>query len=113
MSINPVSERMTQQIHMFFFLNDKILKFIDDGLMNGMVFIDPQKALDPIKHNILLRKLSIVNVNVSNIIYQIEFRELGSDNFLTYITDMLIAIKYNLFLYAYMHCWFSIVRMLK
>ena len=81
--------------------------------MNGMVFIDPQKALDPIKHNILLRKLSIVNVNVSNIIYQIEFREFGPDNFLTYINDMLIAIKYNLCLYAYMHCWFSIVRMLK
>ena len=32
------------------FLNDKILKGFDDGLLTGMIFIDLQKAFDTINH---------------------------------------------------------------
>ena len=39
------------------FLNDKILKGFDQGLMTGMILIDLQKAFDTIDHVILLQKL--------------------------------------------------------
>ena len=39
------------------FLNDKILKGFDQGLMTGMILIDLQKAFDTIDHDILLQKL--------------------------------------------------------
>ena len=42
------------------FLNDKILKGFDDGLVTGMILIDLQKAFDMINHDILLKKLSII-----------------------------------------------------
>ena len=42
------------------FLNDKILKGFDDGLLTGMILIDLQKAFDTINHDILLKKLSII-----------------------------------------------------
>ena len=43
------------------FLNDKILKGFDDGLVTGMILIDLQKAFDMIiSHDTLLRKLSII-----------------------------------------------------
>ena len=42
------------------FLNDKILKGFDDGLVTGMILIDLQKAFDTINHDILLKKLSII-----------------------------------------------------
>ena len=45
---------------MSFFLNDKILKSFDDGLLNGMILIDFQKAFDTINHGIRLRKLRII-----------------------------------------------------
>ena len=45
MTINPVLGKTTQQIHVFFFLSDKILKGFDDGLVTGMILIDFQKAL--------------------------------------------------------------------
>ena len=35
------------------FLNDKILKGFDDGLVTGMILIDLQKAFDTISHDIL------------------------------------------------------------
>ena len=35
------------------FLNDKILKGFDDGLVTGMILIDLQKAFDTINHDIL------------------------------------------------------------
>ena len=42
------------------FLNHKILKGFDDGLLNGMILIDLQKAFKMINHDIVLRKLSII-----------------------------------------------------
>ena len=42
------------------FLNEKVLKGFDDGLMTGKVLIDLQKAFDAINHDILLKKLSII-----------------------------------------------------
>ena len=42
------------------FLNDKILKGFDNGLVTGMILIDLQKAFDTINHDILLKKLGII-----------------------------------------------------
>ena len=42
------------------FLNDKILKGFDDGLVTGMILIDLQKAFDTINYEILLKKLSVI-----------------------------------------------------
>ena len=42
------------------FLNDKILKGFDNGLVTGMILIDLQKAFDTINHDILLKKPCIV-----------------------------------------------------
>ena len=39
------------------FLNDKILKGFNQGLMTGIILIDLQKAFDTIDHDILLQKL--------------------------------------------------------
>ena len=39
------------------YLNDKILKGIDCGLMTGLILIDLQKAYDTIDHDILLQKM--------------------------------------------------------
>ena len=44
-----------------FFLNDKILKSFDDGLVTGMIFIDDQKAFDTINNDI------IFDININNI----------------------------------------------
>ena len=49
MTINPVSERTTQQKHVFLFLNEKLLKdFNDDGLLTGMILIDLKKTFDTV-----------------------------------------------------------------
>ena len=45
----------------FSFLNDKILKSFDDGLVTGMIFIDDQKAFDTINNDI------IFDININNI----------------------------------------------
>ena len=42
------------------FLNDKILKCFDDGLVTGMILIKLQYAFNAINHDILLKKLSII-----------------------------------------------------
>ena len=39
------------------FLNDKILKSFDQGLITDMILIDLQKAFDTVDHDILLQKL--------------------------------------------------------
>ena len=46
-----------------YFLNDKILKGFDDGLVPGMILIDLQKAFNTINHDILLKKLSIIGIS--------------------------------------------------
>ena len=42
------------------FLNDKILKGFDQGLITGMILIDLQKGFDIIDHDILLQKLHAI-----------------------------------------------------
>ena len=37
------------------YLNDKILKSFDEGIMTGMILIDLQKAFDTIYHDVLLQ----------------------------------------------------------
>ena len=44
---------------MFFFFF-KILKGFDDGLVTGMILIDPQKAFETINQDIFLKKLSVI-----------------------------------------------------
>ena len=39
------------------YLNDKILKGFDKGMMTGMILIDLQKAFDTIDHDVILQKL--------------------------------------------------------
>ena len=109
------------------FLNDKILKGFDDGLVTGMILIDLQKAFDAINHDILLKKVSIIGFSdhavkwfqsylsnrkftvnlensfskVSNISCDVpQGSILGSLLFLIYVNDMPMAVKCNLFLYA-------------
>ena len=59
MNINPASGKTTQQIHVFF-LNNKILKGFDDGLVTGMILFDLQKAFDTINHDIILKNLRVI-----------------------------------------------------
>ena len=109
------------------FLNDKILKGFDKGLITGMILIDLQKAFDPTEHDILLQKLYAIGfskhsvnwlrsyltnrtflVNLGNIFSQPacvssgvpQGSILGPLLFLIYINDMSQAVKCNLFLYA-------------
>ena len=109
------------------FLNDKILKGFDDGLVTGMILIDLQKAFDTINHDILLKKLSIIGfsdhtvkwfqsylsnrkftVNLENSFSEVSSISCGVPQgsilgpllFLIYVNDMPMAVKCNLFLYA-------------
>ena len=109
------------------FLNDKILKGFDDGLVTGMILIDLQKAFDTIDHDILLKKLSIIGfsdhtvkwfqsylsnrkfmVNLENSFSEVSDISCGVPQgsildpslFLIYVNDMSMAVKCNLFLYA-------------
>ena len=41
------------------FLTDKFLKSFDEGLLNGMMLIDLQKAFDTLNHEILLKNLEL------------------------------------------------------
>ena len=109
------------------FLNDKILKGFDDGLLTGMILIDLQKAFDTINHDILLKKLSIIGfshhtvkwfqsylsnrkftVNLENSFSEVsniscgvpQGSVLGPILLLIYVNDMPMAVKCNLFLYA-------------
>jgi len=110
------------------YLNDKILKGFEKGMVTGMILIDLQKAFDTIDHKILLRKLSVLNFSsdtimwfksyLSNRTFQVSIEKslsqpgkldcgvpqgsiLGPLIFLLYVNDMPMAInKCNLFLYA-------------
>ena len=42
------------------FLNDKILKGFDDGLVISMILINLQKAFDAINHDILFKEINII-----------------------------------------------------
>ena len=112
---------------MSFFLNEKISKGFDDGLVTGIILIDLQKAFDTINHDILSKKLSIIGffdhtvkwfqsylsnpkftVNLENSFSEVlsvscglpQGSILGPLLFLVYVKDMLMAVKCNLFLYA-------------
>ena len=109
------------------FLNDKILKGFDDGLVTGMVLIDLQKAFDTINHDIPLKKLIIIGfsdhtvkwfqsylsnrkfmVNLENSFSEVSSISCGMPQgsilgpllFLVYDNDMLMAVKCDLLLYA-------------
>ena len=110
------------------FLNDKILKGFDQGLITGMILINLQKVFDTIDHDILLQKLYAIGfskhsvnwfrsnltnrtflVNLGNVFSQPACVSsgvpqgpiLGPILFLIYIiNDMSQAVKCNLFLYA-------------
>ena len=109
------------------FLNDKILKGFDDGLVTGMILIDLQKAFDLINHDILLKKLSIIGfsdctvkwfksylsnrqfmVNLENSFSKVSSISCGMPQgsilgpllFLIFVNDMWMAVKCDLFLYA-------------
>ena len=110
-----------------YFLNDKILKGFDDGLVTGMILIDLQKAFDTINHDMLLKKLSIIGfsdhtvkwfqsylsnrkfmVNLENSFSKVSSISCGVPQgsilgpllFLIYVNDMPMAATCDLFLYA-------------
>ena len=60
----------------FSFLNAKILKGFNQGLITGMILIDLQKALDTVNHDILLQKL-----------YAIGFSKHSVNWFQSYLTN--------------------------
>ena len=109
------------------YLNDKILKGLDKGLMTGMIPINLQKAFDTIDHDVLLQKLYAIGfskhtgnwlqsylsnrsflVNLGNNFSQPtsvscsvpQGSILGPLLFLIYVSDMSQAVKCDLFLYA-------------
>ena len=122
MTINPVLGK-NHSTDICLFLNDKILKGFDDGLLTGMILTELQKAIDMISHYILL--LSIIGfpdhivkwfqsylskykftVNLQNSFSEVSsiscsMRKasiLGYLLFSFYVHDMLMAVICNLFL---------------
>ena len=102
------------------FLNDKILKGFDDGLVTGMILAALQKAFDTINLDILLKKLSIIGfsdhtvkwfqsylsnrkftVNLENSFSEVSSMSCGAAQgsilghllFLIHVNDMPMAIK--------------------
>ena len=67
------------------FLNDKILKGFDDGLVTGMILIDLQKAFNTINYDILLKKLSIIGFSDHNVKWLQSF--LSNRKFLVYLQN--------------------------
>ena len=53
----------------FSYLNDKILKGSDQGLMTGMILIDLQKAFGSIDHDILVQKLYAIGCSKYSVIW--------------------------------------------
>ena len=122
------------------FLNDKILKGFDDGLVTVMILIDLQKAFDTINHDLLLKKLSIISfsdhivkwfqsylsnrkftVNLENSFSEVSSISCGVPQgsilgpllFLIYVNDMPTAVKCNLFLYADDKCLVFLSKILQ
>ena len=110
-----------------YYLNDKILKGFDMGIMTGMILIDLQKAFDTIDHDVLLQKLYAIGFSkrtvnwfksyLSNRSFKVNLGNnfsqhasvscgvpqgsiLGPLLFLIYVNDMSQAVKCHLFLYA-------------
>ena len=123
-----------------YFLNGKILKGFNDGLVTGMILIDLRKSFDTINHDILLKKLSIIGfsdhtvkwfqsylsnrkfmVNLENSFSEVSSISCGVPQgsilgpllFLIYANDIPMAVKCDLFLYADDTCLVFQVRMLK
>ena len=106
------------------YLNDKILKVFDEGLLTGMIAIDLQKAFDKIDHEILLSKMPLLGFSNNTIEWYLSYRTfhvslnsymsfagkiicgvpqgsiLGPLLFLLYINDMPQAVETDLFLYV-------------
>ena len=109
------------------FLNDKIVKGFDTGLLTGMILIDLQKAFDTINYEILLEKMKVMGFSnhvvnwfksyLSNRNFHVAIGNslscageltcgvpqgsiLGPLLFLLYVNDMQQAIDCDLFLYA-------------
>ena len=109
------------------YLNDKILKGFDRGMMTGMILIDLQKAFDTIDHDVLLQKLYAIGFSkrivnwfksyLSNRSFKVNLGNnfsqpasvscgvpqgsiLGPLLFSIYVNDMSQAAKCDLFLYA-------------
>ena len=109
------------------YLNDKILKDFDKGMMTGMILIDLKKAFDTIDLDVLLQKLYTIGfskhtvnwfksylynrsflVNLRNSFSQpasvscgvTQSSILGPPLFSIYVNDMSRAVKYHLFLYT-------------
>ena len=109
------------------YLNDKILKGFDWGMMTGMILTDLQKAFDTIDHDVLLQKLYAIGFSkrtinwfksyLSNRSFKVNFENNFSQPasvscglpqgsifspllFLMYVNDMSQAVECHLFLYA-------------
>ena len=110
-----------------YYLNDKILKGFDKGLMTDMILIDLQKASDTIDQYILLQKLYNIGFSKHTVIWFLSYLSyrsflvnlgnkfsqpvsvscgvpegsiLGRLLFLIYVNDMSQAVKCDIFLYA-------------
>ena len=109
------------------YLNDKILKGFDEGLLTGMILIDLQKAFDTIDHGVLCEKLVSLRFTDKTILwfksyledrtFKVNIEKAFSDSgdlicgvpqgsilgpliFLLYVNDMPQSVKCDLFLYA-------------
>ena len=55
-----LDSELTTQLMCLSFLTDQILEGFDEGVLTGMILIDPQKTFDMINHEIFLKKLEAI-----------------------------------------------------